>query len=458
MSKFAVPKFNIAAKPSIPDIEAFKAFVAQKIGDVANIKPPDYESRYRKYYYQIMAVWNKEQSLTTLPAKIFNKMPVIAVISFDGEPKFIDNDKFRQAWLELVAEKKDSRQARKIYRNILRNYHSYYPHLEHIFAYVNPLIRNASQALCKKLAALDDRYDLLSPLLVKNITTYILQHADEHIDDILLDMGIVGSLREAGIGAAVGMEILAQNYACLSNNDDSLLTITFEYFSNDTEDTLRLAHLRSDILKSLLENYVNQDPPAKIRQAIEAFTDKYLGDPRGNPRWVGVEEEIMQVVLRWKIGVTLRAFFDLLDHVAKQDSTHDKHWRARKVFWQGYLSQGKITGAWVVLGKKYFYNHDFLKVGNLKFGKFLKHKGIQSSHCAIIMQIRGCTITEWSHVGSLRIWEGDDKRAPQLYKEAYHPDDLKNMQTYEDGFIRHQGNWQERAREILEGETEFRRW
>ena len=464
MPKFAVPKFNIAAKPNIPDIEQFRKFVSQKIGDVEKVKTPDYENRYRKYYNEIIAVWNKkrlwgkEKSLATLPAKIFNKIPVIAVISFDEKPKLIDDDKFRQAWVELVAKKKDSRHARKIYRSVLRNYDRYQPYLEHIFTYIKPLIKTSSLPLCKKLATLDDRYDLLSPLLVNNITDYIFQHTDESIDDILLDMGIAGSLREGDIGEAIGDYILVQNFYCLGDNDDSLLKRTFEYFSNDAENTLRLAHLRNDLLKSLLGNYLDQDPPAKIKQAIENFTDKYLGDPRGNPKWRGVEAEIMQVVLRWKISVTLRAFFALLDYVARNDDTHDRHWQARKEFWQGYLDQGKITGAWVVLGRACLNNYDFLNIGNLKFGKFSNHKGIQSSHCAIIMQINGRTLTEWSHVGGLRIWERNDEHAPQLYREAYQPKELKELETYEDGFIRHQGNWQEKAREILEGETEFRRW
>ena len=458
MTKFATPKFNIAAKPNICSIEQFRKFVTQKVGDVANIKPPDYESRYRKYYYQIIAVWNKEQSLTTLPAKIFKKIPVIAVISFDGEPKLIDNDMFRQAWLALIGERNDSRQARKIYRAVLRNYYSYQPHLEHVFVYIKPLIRNASQPLCKKLTALDNRYDLISPLIIKNITAYILQHANESIDDILLDMGIAGALREADISAAVGNEILAQNYSCLSNNDDSMLAITLAYFSNDTENTLRLEYLRNDILKSLLENYIHQDPPAKIKKAIEGFTNNYLGDPRANPRWRGVKDEIVQVVVRWKVGVTLEAFFALLDHVAHTDSTHDRHWQARKEFWQGYLDRGKITAAWVVLGKTYLNDRKFLNADNLKFGEFSAQVGIKRSHCAIIMQISGHTITEWSHVGALRIWEGDDKRAPQLYQDIYHPDDLRNLKTHEDGYIPHHINWQQRAQDILESETTFRRW
>ena len=228
---------------------------------------------------------------------------------------------------------------------------------------------------------------------------------------------MAGSLREIGIGAAIGREILAQNYACLSKEDDSILARTLEYFKNNTEDTLRLEYLRNDMLKSLLGNYFDKDPPEKIKQQIEAFTDHYLGDPRGNPRWRGVEEHIAQVVVRWKIGVTLRAFFALLDHVASQDETHARHWQARKEFWQDYLERGKITGAWVVLGKKHLYNRDFFNMGNLEFGEFSSHTGIKSSHCAIIMQINNFILTEWSHVGGLRIWEEGDKRAPKLYQD-----------------------------------------
>jgi len=454
MAKFSVPKFKLSPKLNIPDIEQFKKFVAKKIGDTSRRAQPPYQDLYRQHYDKIIAEWNKNKSLTTLPPKIFNKIPVIVALSFDGEPKLIGDEKFRNAWLALV----DDRHARKIYRVLLRNYDSYHPHLEHIFACIRPLIRNSSLPLCKKLASLDNRYGLLNPSLVKNIAAYISQHPDRSVDDILLDMGIAGSLREAGIGAAVGTEILEQNYTCLCRNDDSMLAITFAYFSDDKENSLRLEYMRSNLLMSLLKNYVDQDPPAKIKQALEAFIDRHLGDPRGNPKWHGVEERIKQVVLRWKIAVTLRAFFALLDHVASQDSTHDRHWQARKKFWQGYLDRKKITGAWVVLGKQYFYNHEFLNVGDLKFGKFSSRKGIQSSHCAIIMQINGRTLTEWSHVGGLRIWEKDDERAPQLYLATYHPDALKDKRRYEEGYVPHQGNWQEKARALLEEDTEFRRW
>ena len=460
MPKFAIPKFNIVCKPNLPDLEEFKAFVAKKIGDTTKLKLLPCEDRYRKYYDRVVEEWGSKKPLEHLPAKIFNKIPVIAVLSFVGKPKLIDNDNFRQAWLALMPKRKNARHARKIYRGVLRNYNSYQPHLEHIFAYVKPLIKSAALPLCKKLSALDDRYGLLTHALVENITTHILRHTDKSIDDILLDMGIVGSLREAELSAVVGRKILAQNSKRLRNEDDSMLARTFEYFKNDTADghKLRLEYIRNDMLKSLLGNYLEKDPPEKIKKQLEDFTDRYLGDPRADPRWHGVEENIRQVAARWKIGVTLRAFFTLLDHAARLDKTHDRHWQARKKFWQGYLDRGKITGAWVVLGKNYLDNHDFLSEGNLKFGKFSSHTSIQSSHCAIIMQINNSVLTEWSHVGALRIWEAGDKRAPKLHEESYAPRLLKNMKTDEGGYIRHQANWQEKARSILKGETTFRRW
>ena len=460
MPKFSVPKFNIASKPNIPNIEKFKAFVTKKVGDTSKLTLPPYEELYRKYYKEIVEEWEKSKSLEKLSPKTFNKIPVVVVISFGDDLKLIDNDKFRQAWLALMANRQNARHARKIYRAILRNYKSYHSHLEHVFAYIKPLIKSSSMSLCQKLSALDDQYDLLSHLLVKNITDYILQRTDKPIEDILLDMGIVGALREAEISAAVGKNILTRNRAYLQNEDDSMLARTLEYFQNDTDaqPTLRLNYMRNDLLTSLLGNYLNQDPPAHIKQQIEGFADRYLGDPRSNPKWQGVEEKIKNIVVQWKIGVTLRSFFALLDYVAQHDDMHDRHWRERKEFWQGYLDAGKITGAWVVLGRKYLYNHDFLNKGNLKFAKFSTHAGIQSSHCAIIMQVNGLVLTEWSHVGALRIWETGDRRAPQLYQEAYDPDDLKSIKTYEDGYLPHHRNWQERARDILDGDETFRRW
>ncbi len=460
MPKFAIPKFNIAHKPNLPDLEEFKAFVAKKVGDTTKIKLLPCEDIYRKYYDRVVEEWGRKKTLEHLPPKIFNKIPVFAAISFDGQPKLIDNDKFRQAWLALMAKRKNARHARKIYRCVLRNYNSYQPYLEHIFAYVKPLIKSSTLPLCKKLSALDDRYGLLTHALVENITTHILRHTDKSIDDILLAMGIVGSLREAELSAVVGRKILAQNSKRLRNEDDSMLARTFEYFKNATTDDhkLRLEYMRNDMLKSLLGNYFEKEPSEKIKEQLEAFTDRYLGDPRADPRWHGVEENIRRVVVRWKVGLTLKTFFKLLDHAARLDKTHDRHWQARKKFWQDYLDRGKITGAWVVLGKNYLDNHNVLLADNLKFAKFLNSTGIKNSHCAIIMRVNNSVLTEWSHVGGLRIWKAGDERAPQLYQDSYAPQSLKNMKISEDGYIRHQANWQEKARSILEGETTFRRW
>lgn len=462
MAKFSVPKFNLAHKPNIPDIEQFKKFVIEKIGDTSKLTLSFYEDKelHRKCYQEIVEEWEKRRSLEKLPPKTFNKIPIVAALSFDDKAKLIDNNEFRRAWIECVVKQKNTCHARKIYRAVLHNYNSYQPHLKHVFGYCKPLIRSATLRSCKKLAALDERYGLLSHYVVKNIADYILSHKDKSIDEILLAMGIAGSLREAEISAAVGKELLACNRACLQHEDDSMLARTLEYFqndTNDTDDTLRLNYMRNDLLTSLLENYLEQDPPANIKQQIETFTDRYLGDPRANPKWHGVKEEIRNIVARWKVGVTLGAFFALLDDVAQHDDTHDRHWRARKEFWQGYLDADKITGAWVVLGIEYFYHHHFLDE-KLKFAKFSTQAGIQSSHCAIIMQINNYVLTEWSHVGGLRIWEADDRRAPKLYQDTYHPPSLKNMKMNEEGYIRHQGDWQAKARAILEGEKWFRRW
>lgn len=453
-----MPKFNLAGKPNIPNIEEFKAFVAEKIGNTTKLEPQAYKDLYRKYYQEIVTEWEESGSLANLPLKVFNKIPVISVLSFDSRLKLIGDNKFRRAWLILIAKQRNARHARKTYRAVFRNYDSYQPYLEQIFNYVRPLIRSAALRSCKKLAALDDRYDLLNPEIIKNIADYILHHRDKPSDEILLAIGIGGSLQEAEISAAVGKELLARNFACLQHGDDSILTRTLEYFQNDTDDTLRFNYMRNDILKSLLENYLEQDPPAEIKAQIEAFTDRYLGDPRGNPRWQGVDAEIRQVVARWKIEVTLRVFFALLDYVAKTDSTHARHWQERKEFWRGYLDAGKIAGAWVVLGKRYLSHHDLFNTDNLKFAKFSASAGIQSSHCAIIMQINNFVLTEWSHVGALRIWQAGAKRVPKLYKDEYQPTELKNMNLYEEGCISHIGNWQERARSILDAETTFRRW
>ena len=450
-------QFNhLNSKPRLPKIEQFNAYVDSKIGEILNHSVAYDDELYQRYHRTVALHWQQHRSLNNLSPKLFNKLRIIAVLSYDDQEKLIEDEQFRREWLNLISTRNNSRAACRIYQAVLQHYDSYASYLAEIFAVIAPVIKNSPLPRCQSLAALDAQYGVFSANLVNNIADHIMCQLDQPIDTIFTSLQLNTTLRGGELGAAIGKTILAKNFSRLTHNDNSLLARTIDYFSDEQE--LRLPYLLNDILQSLLGNYLDNDPPDDTRTDIEKFTDTHLGDPRISPKWHGVREKLRRVVERWKVGVTLQAFFALLDHVARNDATHDRHWQARKKFWQGYLDRREITAAWLVLGKRYLHNRDFFPAGDIAYGQFSTHAGIETSHCAIIMRIKGYVLSEWSHSGALRIWEDNDRRCPQFNRKQYHPNELKKLGIYDRGRIPHQGDWQGRVQRFLAGQATFRLW
>jgi len=214
---------------------------------------------------------------------------------------------------------------------------------------------------------------------------------------------------------------------------------------------LRLPELKVPVAQAFLRPFVEQAPPTAIKEQVQAFLCRMVGDPRINrPRWNGVPDEIRNVLLRWLVGASLDDFFRVLDQTAL-----DKHWRYRKAFWTAYLEREAIDDAWVVLGP------DAARIvrGGFNAGaaKLVRGYGVEANHSVLLMRIRGVTIAEWSHNGRCRCWVRGNKHAPKLYETEYTRSELTEgsdvQQTHHGA---EKGTWQKSVAEFIETATRLR--
>ena len=411
-------------------------------------------------YDEIYSFWKKNESVEKLNKKVFKKIPMVLPLSFENSDPLLDVHNFLKKYLDTLSTQNDSRSARKLFKSVLRNFDKFKDgDLKQIFKTIRPLIIKSNNPLCKKLASIHKKYDIISPDIVQIITDQILRPSPQESDsDIInsafLNLKISPSLQEGGLGASVGKKLLRLNLKNMKKKKKkkklSTLDRTLEYFVKDKDDKkLRLNYLHDEILEYLLSCFIEKDPPDEIKQKLASFIDDYFGDPRGNSRWNTVKDEIRRIPIRWKVGVTLDLFFKLLADMADKDETHKRHWKRRKDFWETLLKQGEIHEAWIVLGRGYSSNiiNQYL-TEEVNYATFSSSSG-DRNHCAILLKIRGYTIAEWSHNGATRIYEAGDQRAPRFYEQTYRPDKLKTLKQHEDGWIRHGPLWKDKVEEEL---------
>ena len=168
---------------------------------------------------------------------------------------------------------------------------------------------------------------------------------------------------------------------------------------------------------------------------------RHLGDLRfedNHVKWHTVSEAAKKIFLRWLIEQDMNLFFEIIRKTAV-----DRHWSARKKFWQKYLPYIKNT--------KVFFGKDAIrharrlasKEPSLSFGTLL---GAQPDHSVFAFTLGDYVFIEWSHNGMLRAWHV--KYAPRVFEElCLKRETIVNYPCEEEW--RHAGNdtnrWQNRV-------------
>lgn len=227
------------------------------------------------------------------------------------------------------------------------------------------------------------------------------------------------------------------------------LAQAFEWLEHDGK--LRFDDLTVAVATALLKPFVESAPQAELKESIQAFLCRTIGDPRvWRQRWHAVPETLRNVLFRWLVGASLEDFFRVLDETAL-----DRHWRHRKAFWTAYLKQEAIDDAWVVLGPEAarIFRRGF-KAGA---AKLLRGTGVEPNHSVLLMRIKGVTIAEWSHNGSCRMWTRGNKAAPKLYEIEYTRSELTDGCDFRQPHVgAEQGRWQDYVAALIQSETRVR--
>ncbi|MCG9714953.1 EH signature domain-containing protein [Shewanella insulae] len=376
---------------------------------------------------KLLAISKGEAELNILTKKEHRLCPW-AFFSIDDKQRLVDDREFFKLYMQYVIERKQYQSL----SNWLHVFMLYYPtaiaSFEILRLRLNELLIISSGIKAQRLKDWVGGNALLETVATKLFGQSCLSIG---VRETFEKYRLSSSL-ETGQFAITGLQqlltILSSTFAHQDENkQQSILNSLFSQLMNSEE--FKYPALRSDLADGLLQSFLGNSPSNKIKKRLKNFFIKHYGDIRTEKsKWVGVSEEAKKVMQQWMVENTLHDFFALLTHVARYDSTADRHWEYRKRFWNAYLKKGVISEAWVALGPMAHYEaKQFLKGDKNVYASL---SGAQSRHSSLIMIIDGILITEWSHSGRYRVWDSDYNR-PRLYKKKYHRDELVTGNDYE---------------------------
>lgn len=406
------------------------------------------------YYNQIVQYWESHSELSNLDRKLLRMLPMILVLNFESRNPLYTFQGLLSKYLQIIKDDRSGRFIRKAMLAVFRHYRKYGTLRKEVFGALRSGIERSQSITLKRYLEIDSLIPFFNHELHVHLSNAFLKpeiigNEVNSIADVFRYFGINENLLSDELGEEVFKSILTLNKANLISRDFSKIGTVFNVLQNDdTKGNKQLVckNIFPEIAESFLVPFIDQDPPEEFKKRIDEFLTHHFGDPRGDARWNSVDSEAKKVLMRWKVGVTLGAFFKLLDYVAANDKQHDRHWEARRNFWNSYLVKGEILEAWIILGPKYLPIAKKILDQNLTFATFVSASGISSSHSAIIMRIRDKILVEWSHSGALRIWSQNSGRKPTFYEKQYDPKSMKlgyedaRVNNYE--FISHSGNWE----------------
>lgn len=213
---------------------------------------------------------------------------------------------------------------------------------------------------------------------------------------------------------------------------------------------------------TMLLPWRKQQPEDRLKAALIDRLVTWYGDPRmsgsRNYQWRGVDQAVVNVLLHWLTGDTLRAFMRILEQTA------DDIWRYRRKFWMAYYEAGHVQEAWLALGTDAARLADRLKGEARGVGYGRLEVAVQPNHSVLLLRIGSLVFSEWSHNGSLRAFEADDRRAPALYQDVYNGRELRDAVSLdfhkgenERPQLMHaasdRGTWQRKARDFINRQT-----
>ena len=320
---------------------------------------------------------------------------------------------------------------------------------------ISGLLNVGNGAFVEQLLNLQRDISFFSPDSVADRMANLILISPVRFDQVFVQRGLWSEIIDSQLGSAIFESALfkIQRLAPDSSPFFKLLDLAGSLTAPVVKTRYRIA-----FANSMLSPWARRVPDPKLRSVlIDNFLSNY-GDPvdpqKKEYQWRDVDSAARGVLLDWINGDTLRGFIHILGR------TKDNIWRYRRKFWMAYYEAGYVKEVWLALGIEALNEAERLKssIRGLRYGKL--EGGVQSNHSVLLLKIGSLVFTEWSHNGSLRVHNEDDRNAPALYRDMYSGTDLRDAGSldFHDGAndrpqLAHMGSdrgtWQRKARDFI---------
>ena len=376
----------------------------------------------------------KVKSTEGLSRYDINHSPWVIFDRFSEQKPLMEQWWFFRFYIKIFEQSENYRLFSALYYAYLMSYPFEKKYITEVQGYLKTVIEKTQDRRITKLGVeitgrktLDKNIHIAMSIELSNAS---------NIEYYLMKQNLLGSLSASRLTSVV-FETYLSNY--LNSMRSAERTIQSQQLISLTEfaeldGKLRFPELKIPIVNVLLKatTYFPIQPLEK--EPLKELILKYFGDPRVDlSGWYGVDEDARQIFHSWLVEKTMVDFFNLLSHVAKTQSDSDRHWKYRKRFWNSYLNKGYILEAWVALGSRAMEQAPKFITGTNHYASL---SGGEPKHSALLLNIGGIWITEWSHSGSYRVWESESL-APKPYKKHYSREDLIENNDHEGA---HHGN------------------
>lgn len=376
-----------------------------------------------------------------------NNSPWVIFDSFSEQKPLMEQWWFFRFYIKLLEQSESYRLFNALYYAYLMSYPFEKKYITEVQNYLKTVIDKTKDRRITKLGV-----EILErKTLDKN--THIAMSTEltstNDIEKYLIKKNLLGPLSSSRLTSVIFETYLSSYLNSMSiaeHTTQSQQLVSLKEFAGLNE-KLRFPELKIPIANVLLKATTYFPIQSMEKESLKEFILKYYGDPRVDlSGWHGVDEEARIIFQGWLVEKTMADFFNLLSHVAQTQSDSDRHWKYRKRFWNSYLKKGYIQEAWVALGPRAMEQAPKFINGTNHYASL---SGGAPAHSALLLNIGGVWITEWSHSGSYRVWD-NDSLAPKPYKKHYSRDDLIKNNDHEGAHHGNQtGGWQGRLSSLI---------
>jgi len=286
----------------------------------------------------------------------------------------------------------------------------------------------------------------------RDVAEQALEHAQPRT--VLKDVGLSGPLAASGYALACFREAASQVQERLPRRlERDLVRRLAELIGEGSDGRFEMPQARRYFADAVLVPWQSSDPPEDLRDYIRATLLKFLSDPRvKRAEWNGVSTHAKAVMFRWLARASLDQFLAVVDQTAP-----GHQWEHRRAFWSAYIDRDFVSDSWVAFAptgaaRATQLAHERDDAGMMSFGAL---RGASTDQAVLLLRIGDLVIADWSHNGSLRIWQSADPLAPKVHEHQsqYQAVELRAECAYEK---RHVSDWQQSAESFIRSHTGIR--